>query len=144
MDKVMFPYHTIPDGSVMYPHHFYLGLIVVGILVWRLADNYREYEPVVVMSGSLVSLFSFVTVWGTAYPVTGAIGTILGLGIATLGLAVRGVWRSVGDIQYSWYYRVAIFIGLLVAWDDALEHAFGWPTPLDLIWKISEAAMWLP
>ncbi|WP_135853162.1 hypothetical protein [Halorussus salinus] len=32
-------------------------------------------------------------------------------------------------------HRGLALVGVLVALDDALEHAFGWPTPLDLLWS---------
>lgn len=163
LDK--FPYHTIPDGDVMFPHHLYLGLFVVALVVWRVSDDYRHVEPVGVFVGSLISLFSFISLWGTSYPVTGAIGTLLGLTVASLSLFTRRVWTSEaksssaeddgfadssadesdeGNVSYGRRMRLLVALGLLMAWDDALEHAFGLPTPLDLLWKITEAAHWLP
>lgn len=70
-----FPAEAEPDGDVLAPHHFYIG---VGAAV-----------------------FGFASVW-PYYPVTGASMTIL---------------------------------GVLIVADDVLSHAFGVPTPLDLVWK---------
>jgi hypothetical protein len=74
-----FPYESVPDGAVFAPHHLYVGLLVAG--------------------------FSFALVW-RFYPVTGALGTLL---------------------------------GVLVALDDAVSHAFGVWTPLDWVWTVHVA-----
>lgn len=63
-----------PDGDVLAPHHFYVGVIAA----W----------------------FGFMFVW-PHYPVTGSI---------------------------------AVLVGLLIALDDAIEHATGITTPLELLW----------
>lgn len=118
----------------MFPHHFYLGLLLVGVVVWIVADDYRDIEPVYVAVGSTVSIFSFVTLWGTTYPLLGAVGSLIGLIIATLAVATRKVWTDRGNVQYGWHCRLCIVLGLLVAWDDGLEHAFGFTTPLDWLW----------
>lgn len=70
----MFPVESVPDGAIFAPHHFWIG---VGVAV-----------------------FAFGFVW-RVYPVTGAVGSLLGLAIAL---------------------------------DDALSHAFGVWTPLDWVW----------
>jgi len=64
----------IPDGFVMAPHHFYIGV--------------------------LIAWFGFMFVWW-AYPRTGAALTLL---------------------------------GLLIALDDAVQHAFSVETPLHYLW----------
>lgn len=48
-------------------------------------------------------------------------------------VAVFGFW-SVWDL-YPVTGAGMVLVGLLVALDDAVSHAFGWPTPLDLVWK---------
>ncbi|WP_245625970.1 hypothetical protein [Haloparvum sedimenti] len=65
----------VPDGDVMAPHHFWVGI--------------------------LVSVFGFAFTW-TYYSNVGAALTVL---------------------------------GLLIAADDVVEHATGFPTPLDQLWK---------
>lgn len=70
-----FPAEDEPDGNIMAPHHLYTGVI----LTW----------------------FSFQFIW-PRYPTTGAILTLLGVGIAA---------------------------------DDAISHAFGVWTPLDWVWN---------
>jgi hypothetical protein len=71
-----FPHDTIPDGVILAPHHFYIGV--------------------------LVAVFGFVLVW-RIYPRTGAILSVL---------------------------------GLLIALDDVIEHAFGVVTPGELIGRL--------
>jgi hypothetical protein len=70
----MFSPEPIPDGHVLAPHHFYVG---IGI-----------------------ALFAFIFVWWV-YPRTGA---------------------------------TLVFVGLLVATDDAIQHAFRVDTPLHQFW----------
>ena len=65
---------TIPDGTVLAPHHFYVGVL----LAW----------------------FGFMFVWRW-YPRTGALLTL---------------------------------VGLLIAVDDAVQHAFMVKTPLHHLW----------
>jgi len=50
-----FPHDTIPDGAVLAPHHFYVGV--------------------------LIAVFGFVFVW-RIYPRTGAVLSVIGLLIA--------------------------------------------------------------
>ena len=51
------------------------------------------------------------------------------IGLLMAGFAFWAVWQ---------YYPVVgasgTLLGLLVALDDAISHAFGVPTPLDLLW----------
>lgn len=70
-----YPAEDEPDGDVLLPHHFYLGVIV--------------------------AFYAFFFAWGT-YPTVGATLSVL---------------------------------GLLIALDDVVNHAFGVPTPLDSLWS---------
>jgi hypothetical protein len=134
LTPLAFPHHTIPDGSVMYPHHLYIGLLLIAVVVFRVADTYRDREPVGVLVGGLVTTFAFVTLWGTVYPLLGALGTLVGLAVATVALASRRVWTARDGPHYPLTARALVALGLAVAWDDALEHAFGVTTPLDWLW----------
>jgi len=64
----------IPDGAILAPHHFYIGI--------------------------LISWFGFMFVWKW-YPRTGSILTL---------------------------------VGLLIAFDDTIQHAFQIDTPLHYVW----------
>lgn len=64
----------VPDGEILAPHHFYIGV--------------------------LIAWFAFMFVWSW-YPRTGAVLALLGLGIAL---------------------------------DDVIQHAFQVRTPLHLLW----------
>jgi len=52
----------------------------------------------------------------------------IGVAVATFGFA--SVWP-----YYSLTGASMSIIGLLIAADDLIEHATGWPTPLDQLWK---------
>lgn len=132
-----FPAESVPDGALFAPHHaiyaWWAALLVLAIL-W---DDLRHAEPVVVAVLVLVAMFGWYHVW-TFYPVAGAsmvLGGTLGA-LAWLVLAhtvVPDAW-TVWD-EYPLVYGVVVLLLLLVALDDAVSHALGWPTPLDEIWK---------
>ncbi|TKX79281.1 hypothetical protein EXE53_16700 [Halorubrum sp. SD626R] len=52
----------------------------------------------------------------------------VGVAVAVFGFA--SVWP-----YYSLTGASMTLIGLLIALDDAIEHATGFPTPLDQLWK---------
>jgi len=113
----------------MAPHHFTYGALFTLFFCAIVWDNYPEREPMGVVFGILVASFSFLFTW-PFYSVVGAAMTLSGLTIATGSILIRDVWK---DYPLKW--RIATGICILICWDDALEHAFGIPTPLDLIWK---------
>lgn len=51
------------------------------------------------------------------------------VGVAVAVFSFGSVWR-----YYPTLGAVGSLIGLLIALDDAVEHAFNVPTPLDMIW----------
>ena len=131
----MFPYHRVPDGSVFVPHHLIwalLGALVPLAMVW---DNHPTKEPVYAVMAVLVALVAFVLVWpthhvlGAALAVAATVAAVLVLAVR-LGLAVQTespVWPPLP-------LAIALVLAV-VALDDVLQHAFGWGTPLDAIWK---------
>lgn len=123
-----FPADTVPDGSIWLAHHFVLGSWTAMFVCWLATDD--GPKPGLAVSGLLLSLFSWYHVW-SLYPVTGAVGVLAGLAIATITAAVREPWRT----RYPHRFRVAFMGALLVAWDDAIEHAFGLWMPLDWVWN---------
>jgi NADH:ubiquinone oxidoreductase subunit 6 (subunit J) len=125
-----FPYESVPDGAIFAPHHFYIGVFLALIFCAVVWDNNRYKEPlysVIALSGSL---FAFALIW-PYYSVVGALLTLICLGVATTSLSTRDLWK-----EYPLKWRILALLSIAIAWDDALEHAFGIPTPLDLLWKI--------
>lgn len=134
-----FPTEAIPDGTVAVFHHLYTGVFAALLFAATTWDDPTELDwatgtslegiatdPVGVITGGGVSVGLFALGW-PHYPVFGAAGTLFGLAVASLSLA-RPYWR---------HYRgraIAVGLGLLIAWDDAIDHAFPVSTPLDVIW----------
>lgn len=126
----MFPNESIPDGDVLAPHHLYLGALATLLVVWMVSDDRPGGEAWLVASAVLTAMVGFLFTW-RYYPPVGAALTLAGLVVAMTAVLVRPYWA-----KYSWVsLRGAAVLALLVALDDALEHALGWPTPLDLFWK---------
>jgi hypothetical protein len=124
-----FPHEVEPDGAVFGPHHFYLGVLLILLVCWVVyADDDTETGPWVVTGMALLSVFAFALTW-PYYPAVGAFGVLVLLGVATAVSVVRPFWWHATLLS-----RSALLLGLLVAWDDALSHALGWQTPLDLLW----------
>jgi hypothetical protein len=123
-----FPAEVEPDGAAFGPHHFYLGVLLILLVCWMVYDADADGKPWVVAGLALLSMFAFALTW-PYYPVVGALGVLAVLAAATVIAILRPYWwhASLGA-------RAALFLGLFVAWDDALSHALGWRTPLDAIW----------
>lgn len=130
-NDMTFPYDTVPDGAVMAPHHLYIGfgLLVVAILiVW---DD-RPADPVATLLSALAVFFGFLFVW-PYYAVVGAAMTLFGLAAAPVAAYVdRDVFLEARSTKTAIGMAVA---GWLIAVDDVIEHAFGIPTPLDLLFN---------
>lgn len=124
-----FPHDLEPDGAVQAPHHFTYGVIAAALLAFVVWDDHPKREPIVVVGSLAAGYFAFLHVWKW-YPVTGAALVLLALAGAWFGL-LRPQWDD-----WNGRVRLAVAICVLVAYDDALEHALGIPTPLDFIWNV--------
>jgi len=126
---VTFPAESVPDGVIGAPHHLYIGVLVLAVAILVVADDYARREPLLALTGTLLALFAFATVW-PFYHVTGALLTLAGLLVVLIGILwPGGMWSA-----YPLVWRAVAFLGLYIAADDAVSHALGWPTPLDLVW----------
>ena len=123
-----FPYEMEPDGAVFGPHHFYLGVLLILLVCWMTVDPESESRPWVVAGATLLAVFAFSLTW-PYYPAVGAIGVLVTLGVATASALFRPFWWRSSPLAHF-----ALLVGLFVAWDDVLNHALGWPTPLDALW----------
>ena len=130
-----FPAEQIPDGAIFAPHHYIYGTLLALITVFIVWDNYRAREPLLAALGASTGLFGFLFVW-QFYPVAGALMSLVGPLITIVAVSLGWTGTSVGDVwdDYPLRYRVAAIFFSLVALDDAVEHAFDIPTPLDIIW----------
>lgn len=125
-----FPSESVPDGAVFGPHHLYVGLAVVALVVWVVADDYRHREPLLVAVGAVTAVFGFALTW-PYYPAVGALLSLTGLSVALIGLLLPGgIWTS-----YHWLARGSALAGVAIAADDVLEHALGLWTPLDAVFE---------
>lgn len=131
----MLPHDPVPDGAVFAPHHYIYALGLVLLVVAVVWDDYRDREPLLVALGAGVGLFGFLFVW-QYYPAAGAILSLAGPLVTIGGVLLGSTGTAVGDVwdDYPLRYRAAAVVFSLVALDDAVEHAFGWPTPLDVLW----------
>lgn len=123
-----FPAEPVPDGAVMAPHHFTYAVYAACLLSLVVWDDYRDREPLVVVGSLAAAYVGFVHVWKW-YPVTGAALVLIGLAGASGGL-LRPAWS-----EWDPRVRIGVAICVLIAWDDAISHAFGVWTPLDAFWK---------
>jgi len=121
-----FPHEAVPDGDVGGPHHLYIGVTVVVFAAWVVSDNLPHREPLVAAAGALLALFAFATIW-PYYHGTGAVLALAGLMVAVIGVCwPGGMWAG-----YPLWWRLVAFVGVYIAADDVVEHAFGIWTPLD-------------
>lgn len=116
----------VPDGNIWFPHHFVIGAWGALFVSWLLPTD--GGKPWLMVGGLLVSLFGWYHAW-SHYPVMGALLVLVGLTVATVALR-QPCWVDGTDRKFR---LLAVFF-ILVAWDDAISHTFGMPTPLDLVW----------
>lgn len=127
----MFPHDAVPDGSALLPHHLTMGTLLALLAVMLVWDDARGAEPWAASLALLAATWAFVTVW-PHFPVVGATATLLGVSAAIVAVVVSPFWQA-----YPWIGpRGATLLAALIALDDAVEHAFGVPTPLDALWRI--------
>lgn len=126
-----FPHDTIPDGAVMAPHHLYIGLVFLGLAMFMVWDD-RPADPTATFLSVFLTLFAFLFIW-PYYAFTGAVLTLIGLAAAPVAAWVdRDVFLEARSTKTALGFAAA---GWLIAADDAVEHAFGIPTPLDLLFN---------
>ena len=132
----MFPNEAVPDGAILAPHHYTYGALLALLAVAVVWDNRSDREPLLAAVGLGAGLFGFLSVW-PYYPAAGAIMALAGPSLAVVAVAAGTLGLSVGDSwdNYPRRERVAVVVFSAVALDDAVEHAFGWPTPLDTVWE---------
>lgn len=124
-----FPAEQVPDGNVWLVHHFVYAVWGALFVCWLVTRD--DQKPWAAVGGLLFALFSWYHVWPTAYSTAGAAGVLTGLAVANLAVVWRRPWR----MGYASNLRVVCLLCLLIAWDDALQHAFGLWMPLDWVWK---------
>lgn len=128
-----FPHEAVPDGDVLAPHHAYIGLLALLVVCWMVSDDRMGRESWVATVGALTALMGFLFTW-RHYPAVGATVTLAGLLAALTTVVARPFW---------WEYQLVglrgtALLALAVAFDDVVQHAFGYATPLDTFW-----ARWL-
>lgn len=130
-----FPADAIPDGAVIAPHHYVYGMLLVGLVAGIVWDDYRHREPLFTAVGVGLGLFGFVFTW-PFYPVAGAVLSLFGPVVSIMAVVAGyatpefAYWDD-----YPVRYRIATLVFSLIALDDAVEHAFGVATPLDVLWN---------
>lgn len=123
-----YPADAVPDGAVLAPHHVHIGVLLAVLALALVWDDAANKEPWVGLVALLAVSFAFITIW-PFYPVTGATFSMAAVLLA-LVVPFLQFWRS-----YPWFgARGVLLIGALVALDDVVEHAIGFPTPLDWFW----------
>jgi len=127
----MFPYHEIPDGSILLSHHFTWAMLIALIPLAVVWDNDPYREPWLAVSSIVVALIAFMFVWRTHH-VLGA-----GLAVAATITAIIVLLSRLTLFRGDWpVLPLAVALVLVcVASDDVLQHAFGRETPLDWVWK---------
>lgn len=124
-----FPYEAVPDGNVFAPHHIYVGLIFMHLALKSVWDN-QDGDPLWTQFSLFFLLIAFTFVWPTWPAVIGA--------LMSLGMLVAIVVSVVRERRFfeGHMYLMALFaVGYYIAVDDVVEHAFGWPMPLDVFFK---------
>lgn len=130
-----FPYQSIPAGGIAVSHHATWALVLSIIPLMHVWDNHRLRSPWPAVTAVVVALLAFLLVWPTHH----VLGAALAVAATVAAVVVLGV-RLVQSIRAEnpLWPPLPLLIALalaLVALDDVLQHAFGWPTPLDWTWK---------
>jgi len=148
-----FPNELVPDGTIVAPHHYIIGLLVVGFALYLTPDDDKKPYTVAAFA---TSAFAWSHLWAGPSPFLGAVGTVGGLVVGLIAVLWASEWSddrwtadTDGRLRRLLTPRLWAFIGLLVALDDAVEHAFGVWTPLDWFWGaflhpwLTDAVRWL-
>lgn len=118
-----FPHHSEPDGDRFGPHHYLISSYLLIVLF-----VYTHPHPYIILVGIGIGMFSWIHCW-YLYPVTGALGTLTGLLITSIGVLLYVASNGLTLLS------VAYVVATVVGWDDVVQHSFGWTTPLDEFWK---------
>lgn len=116
----------VPDGNIWFPHHFVIGAWGALFISWWLPTD--DDKPWLMVGGLFVALFGWYHAWAH-YQRMGAFLVLVGLVLATIALR-RPCWVDGTGRKF----RLGAAAFMLIAWDDALSHAFGLHTPLDIVW----------
>ncbi len=175
-----FPVDAVPDGTVVVLHHYYIGVLLAGLLAWWVSGGRSASErsfraamdakPGFTLGALAVSGLTWFTLWAGPSPFLGAVGTLAGLAGALAAIVASpfwSAWRWTRDVDLPsgglraiparlvarmWSVvtvRSVTALGVLIAFDDAVEHAFGVWTPLDWFWGaflhgwLTEAVRWV-
>jgi len=132
---ITFPAETVPDGSVALSHHYTWALLLALVPILMVWDRYPTRDPWMMLTALLAGLIGFVLVWPTHH----VLGAVLALGANLTVLALAGYHVVQDGVLGRGRWRVlplvAIVVLALLALDDVLQHALGWPTPLDFLWN---------
>ena len=124
-----FPHEAVPDGHIGAPHHLYIGVGLALLFVGSAWDD-QDRDPLWTALTLLIAVFAFGMIW-PFYPIVGAVGVLMALCGTVLAVWLdRAVWQAHPRLL------AGMALGWLIALDDAVEHAFGVPTPLD--WLFAE------
>lgn len=131
---MMFPHDLVPDGHIMAPHHLYIGIAVMALALAMMWDD-RETDPYLAAASVMGMGFSFTFVW-PFYHATGAAMSLAFLALGALAPLIRlDYWSGQEQLRRGVAHTLLYAVGLLVAADDLLEHAFGIWTPLDWLFN---------
>lgn len=89
-----FPAESVPDGSVLLPHHLTIGVAAALLALALTWDDMSRSEPWAATTMLLGALFAFLFVW-PHYGPTGAAITLVGL-LAALVAFVASPFCGVG------------------------------------------------
>lgn len=132
-----FPAESVPDDALLAPHHALWALYLVLLATAVVWDDYAHKEPLLTTALVLLALFAWAHVWKW-YPALGAGLFLASLVTATLSVLLAildGTTLFTGWAAYPLKWRIFVLAMLLVAMDDAVSHALGWPTPGDWVWE---------
>jgi hypothetical protein len=135
-----YPAEAVPDGNLLAPHHYLLGVYALVVVALLVLNDSRTTDPLGVLAGACVALFAWHHLWGL-YPIVGATAALGGLVVVlaalvipveVAGVPIGGFWN-----RYGRELGLVVLVATLVALDDWVSHALGWPTPLDWVWHVA-------
>lgn len=134
-----FPHELVPDGMVWAAHHYVYLCLAAAFTTFTVWDDYPGREPLAATGGLAVGVFAFLFMW----PVRGyhALGALVALAAPLVAVAAvlrpGGPWRRpASDGGYPRTKAAVVVVLAVGGLDDAVEHAFGVPTPLDVAFGV--------